>query len=186
MNPVADAMRRVDRRRFLPPEMRHLADCDQPLPIGYGATNSQPWTVHYMLEQLDVWPGQRILDVGSGSGWTTALLADLTGPTGAVVGVEIVPELVRIARANLGEDWPWASIQRADPGALGWPPQAPYDRILVSADGGRIPEALEVQLRAGGRMVIPANHEMWVVSKDEEGALTRFATGDRFTFVELR
>ena len=107
--------------------------------IGYGSTNSQPSTVRYMLELLDVGPGQRVLDVGSGSGWTTALLGELVGPSGTVIGVELVPELVEMARSNLADHRPWVRIELARDDALGWPEAAPFDRILVSADGGRVP-----------------------------------------------
>lgn len=183
---VRDAMAAVPRTRFLPEEIRMLAAQDRPLPIGHGATNSQPWTVAYMLRLLAVQPGDAVLDVGSGSGWTTALLAHLTGEQGSVIGVDIVPTLVAMARASLGNDWPWARVEQAPPGVLGWPEGGPYDRILVSADGRRVPEPLVDQLAPGGRLVVPAANEMWVVDKDAEGSVTSRATGDLFTFVPLR
>ncbi|MGB4271372.1 MAG: class I SAM-dependent methyltransferase, partial [Propionicimonas sp.] len=98
---VLAALDSVPRVGFLPPELRALAGVDRPLPIGYGATNSQPWTVRFMLELLAVPAGGKLLDVGSGSGWTTALLAHLTGPEGSVLGVDIVPELVAWGGENL-------------------------------------------------------------------------------------
>lgn len=154
--------------------------------IGYGATNSQPSTVRYMLELLDVGPGQRVLDVGSGSGWTTALLGELVGPSGTVIGVELVPELVDMARANLADHRPWVRIELARGDALGWPEAAPYDRILVSADGGRVPMQLEAQLAAGGRMVLPAASEMVVVERSTDGRLSQRRAKGRFSFVPLR
>lgn len=181
-----DAFAAVPRADFLPPDQRPYADVDAPLPIGYGATNSQPWTVRYMLSLLGVASGQRVLDVGSGSGWTSALLGWLVGPGGSVVGVDLVPELVDMGREALGERFGWVRLELADRGALGWPAGAPYDRILVSADGRRVPNELVEQLAPGGRMVLPAAQEMVVVEKDAEGRVVRHATGDRFNFVPLR
>lgn len=186
MDLVSEAFAAVPRIAFLPAEQRRHADEDRPLPIGHGATNSQPWTVAHMLRLLDVRPGDRVLDVGSGSGWTTALLAHLTGPTGGVIGVETVPALVEMGRANLGRRFSWARIVRALPGVLGWPDEAPYDRVLVSADGGRVPAELEAQLAVGGRMVLPAASLMTVVERLDPGGLRRTSSGDRFTFVPLR
>lgn len=186
MKTLDAAFAAVPRADFLPDEQRGLADLDAPIPIGYGATNSQPWTVRYMLQRLGVQPGHRVLDVGSGSGWTTALLAQLAGPTGSVIGVDIEPELVLMAEDHLGDRFPTARVELAAEGVLGWPDAAPYDRILVSADGGRIPEELEAQLSPGGRMVLPADHQMWVIDRDRHGRLHRRETGDLFRFVPLR
>jgi protein-L-isoaspartate(D-aspartate) O-methyltransferase len=176
----------VPRRRFLPEDMQDLANLDQPLPIGHGATNSQPWTVQFMLELLRVPDGATVLDVGSGSGWTTALLAQLTGPKGSVTGVDVVPELVVIGQRNVAAlDLHWARIQPAVPKRLGLPDEAPFDRILVSAEPGDIPEELESQLAVGGRMVLPASGVMWVVDRDHEGWHREPVTGYRFSFVPL-
>jgi protein-L-isoaspartate(D-aspartate) O-methyltransferase len=151
----------VPRRGFLPRAQRRHDARDVPLPIGYGQTNSQPTTVRQMLELLDVQPGDRVLDVGAGSGWTTALLAWLTGPTGSVTGVERVPELVEFGAANLtGAGMPWASIRAAHAGALGLPDKGPYDRILVSAQAHALPEELVAQLAPGGVMVAPVAGRM--------------------------
>lgn len=153
---VAQAFTAVPRAMFLPRRERHRADFDGPIPIGYGQTNSQPRTVADMLELLDVREGQRVLDVGSGSGWTTALLAHLVGDTGEVLGVEIIPELVIMGTRNLARtNQPWAQIRAATPGVLGDPDGAPWDRILVSAETGHLPSALLAQLADPGILVIP-------------------------------
>lgn len=178
-------MAAVPRKNFLPPSLRADAGRDEPLPIGYGATNSQPWTVRFMLELLHVEPGNKVLDVGAGSGWTTALLAHLTGHTGAVVGVEIVPELVEQGRANTPPEFTWAHIEQADPHVLGSPSGEPYDRILVSADAGMIPVELEDQMAVGGRMVVPADGVMWIIDRDHEGFHREPVFGYRFGFVPL-
>lgn len=183
---VLAAMSALPRRNFLPADLRAKAELDEPLEIGHGATNSPSWTVRFMLDLLRVQPGNKVLDVGSGSGWTTALLARLTGPTGAVVGVEIVPELVDLGRANLPAALSWAHIEHADPHTLGVPRGEPFDRILVSADAGEIPSELEDQLSVGGRMVVPATGVMWVIDREHHGLHREPVTGYRFNFAPLR
>src|SRR5690606_33786329 len=130
---VRDAMASVSRADFLPESVRHLADADRPVHIGWDATNSQPSTVARMLELLDAQPGDRVLDVGSGSGWTTAMLSRLVGDSGTVIGVERVPELARFGRERLTAAGVRARIEPALAGVLGLPASAPFDRILVSA-----------------------------------------------------
>ncbi len=174
MDRVDEAFEAVPRRDFLPPRLRGQASFDGPLPIGHGQTSSQPRTVADMLRLLDVQPGDRVLDVGSGSGWTTALLAHLTGPGGSVHGVEVVAELAAWGADNVAAtDMTWAQISSADDGVLGLPAAAPYDRILVSADGGRLPDELVEQLAAGGRMVIPVAGRMVVVERSESDVRTK-------------
>ena len=109
----------MDRADFLPPGQVRHAKLDQPLPIGHGQTNSQPTTVRHLLQWLDPCPDQRVLDVGAGSGWTTALLGHLVGPGGSVAGVEAVPELVEFGRANVAAyGMSWVRIEPAVPGVL--------------------------------------------------------------------
>ncbi|WP_017932723.1 protein-L-isoaspartate O-methyltransferase family protein [Nocardioides sp. Iso805N] len=167
MDRVSAAFAAAPREGFLPRVERARAAEDAPLPIGHRQTNSQPRTVEAMLRLLDVAPGQRVLDVGAGSGWTTALLAHLTGPGGEVVGVELEPDLVRWGGANLAATgWHWATIQQATAGELGVPARAPYDRILVSAGAHELPRALLAQLGDPGRLVIPVEGTMTLVVRE--------------------
>jgi protein-L-isoaspartate(D-aspartate) O-methyltransferase len=171
---VRAAMDAVDRRDFLPADQLRFAHADMPLRIGHGATCSQPSTVAEMLEHLNPRPGDKVLDVGSGSGWTTALLARLVAPGGSVLGVEIVPELVRIGQKNLTEAGvTGARIEQADLGRVGRPEEAPFDRILVSAEARRLPEALVDQLADGGRMVIPVRGRLVVAVRHGGDVSTR-------------
>ncbi len=185
MDAVGAAFAAVPRVGFLPPGARHRVDHDGPLGIGRGQTNSQPRTVAAMLRLLDVRPGQRVLDVGSGSGWTTALLGRLVGPTGSVVGVELEATLVAFGAANLAATGqPWASIRLAAPGILGVPERAPYDRVLVSAEPDSLPDELVGQLTDDGVMVIPVAGVMLRVRR--VGGDVEVSRHGHYRFVPLR
>lgn len=185
-----EAFTAVERRWFLRPEQQRAVAENAPLTIGYGQTNSQPSTVRDMLELLDVRPGRHILDVGCGSGWTTALLAHLSAPDGEVRGVEIVPELVEFGRVNLsrarrelGDGLAPATIDQATPGQLGLPELGPFERILVSAEPSELPGELVDQLADGGIMVIPVRGDMLRVRRTgEEVTVDRHG---RYRFVPL-
>lgn len=173
---IEAAFRAVDRAFFMPEKLKDEAYEDYALPIGHGATISQPTTVAFMLEKLKVEPSQKVLDIGSGSGWTTALLAHLVGKGGTVIGVEIIPELVVIGRNNLARYYSYirtnvgtseerdewvsngrvrAEIRQAKQRETGLPNEAPFDRILVSAAAEQIPQELVAQLKPGGIMILP-------------------------------
>lgn len=164
---VEAAIASTPRKRHLPENQQQYAELDRALPIGYGQTNSQPTTVRAMLRALQVKPGHRVLDVGSGSGWTTVLLARLVGPSGSVIGTERISELTEMGRAAVdAAQLPWARILQADPDVLGHPDGAPYDRILVSAQSTAIPGALVDQLAEDGLMVVPVGGRLLRVRRD--------------------
>lgn len=175
---IAEAMRIQDRRRFLPPEVTADHLLDAPLPIGHGQTNSQPSTVATMLALLDPFPGMRALDVGSGSGWTSAILGELGGRTSEVFAVELVPELVDRSRAAIQQSW--VQVHQAEPGVLGLPTLAPFDRILVSAMADDLPAELVHQLGPGGVMVAPWAGTMHRVRRTESGVEVTDHGGYRF------
>jgi protein-L-isoaspartate(D-aspartate) O-methyltransferase len=185
MDAVAEAFAAVPREGFLRDGERPRAGYDGPLSIGQGQTNSQPRTVADMLRLLEVGPGHRVLDVGAGSGWTTALLAHLVGPAGEVRGVELEPSLVTFGAANLAATGqPWACIVQAAPGVLGLPDHAPYDRILVSAEPRSLPRQLVDQLGAGGRLVIPVRGTMTLVIRNGDDVIE--SHHGSYRFVPLR
>ncbi len=149
---VLDAMARVPRDRFVPEELRDHAWDNGPLPIGHGQTISQPFIVALMTDLLEVQPGHRILEIGTGSGYQTAVLAELGGE---VYTVEVVPPLGARARRILDELGYDNIRYRTADGHLGWPEHAPYDGIIVTAAARELPQELIDQLKPGGRLVIP-------------------------------
>jgi protein-L-isoaspartate(D-aspartate) O-methyltransferase len=170
---IYKAFAAVPRRNFLPEDVAEQADKDMPLPIGFGQTNSQPTTVAMMLDWLDVQPGDKVLDVGSGSGWTSALLSHLTGKDGSVDAVEIIPELVEFGRHNC-QNLGIKNVRFHQAGKrYGWPEHAPYGRILVSAAADQLPAELIGQLKPGGRMVIAVRNSIFIIDKDESGKIEK-------------
>lgn len=166
---IIGAFENIDRKDFVLPEYEHEAYGDYPLPIGHGQTISQPYTVALMLELLEPKERERILDVGSGSGWTTALLGYIVGENGFVCGTEIVPELVALGKEHIARyALPQAEIHEATE-KLGLPEEGPFDKILVSAGGATLPKELVEQLTVGGIMVIPVAGGVWKVTRKKEG-----------------
>ena len=162
---IIRAFNNIDRKDFVLPAYEDAAYEDVPLAIGYGQSISQPFTVAFMLELLQPKLGQKILDVGSGSGWTTALLAAIVGLGGRVFGVERHPMLIKFGLENIAKyKLPHATISPAS-NELGLPGQAPFDRILVSAAAKKLPRELVGQLVVGGCMVIPIKNSVWQVIK---------------------
>lgn len=167
-----NALGRVPRHEFVRPADRQLAYGDHPLPIGYGQTISQPYIVGYMTALLEVRPGMRVLEVGTGSGYQAAVLADLGCQ---VYSVEIVEPLARTAASLLSRLGYRVAVRHAD-GHFGWPEQAPFEAIIVTAAAGHIPPALLSQLAPGGRMVIPVGtpygtQRLVLVTKDDRGRI---------------
>ena len=151
------AMRKVERHRFVPPEVAALAYADHPLEIGDGQTISQPYIVAVMSEAIGLRGGEKVLEVGTGSGYQAAVLAEMGA---RVYTMEIVPTLARRARETLAR-LGYRSIEvREGNGWAGWPEEAPFDAIVVTAAPPTIPEALKAQLRDGGRLVIPVGDDV--------------------------
>lgn len=175
----------VDRKDFVPKGYSLFAYGDFPVPIGFGQTISQPSTVAFMLDLLDIKPGQKILDLGSGSGWTTALIAKDVGPTGRVFAVEKIKKLVNFGRRNLANYKLGNIFMQTSGEKIGLPPEAPFDRILVSAAAQYLPEDLVKQLKIGGIMVIPIKNSVWKVKKKLNTEISR-QEFPGFEFVPMR
>lgn len=172
---VLDVMRRVPRELFLPEPSRGWAYDDRALSIGFRSTISQPYIVALMTELLEVKPNHKVLEIGTGSGYQAAILNELAGK---VYSIEIVPQLAERARNTLEELGYRKVVVRAGDGYLGWPEEAPFDRILITAAPPRIPQTLLDQLGAGGRLVAPegespASQQLVIVKKDSRGNLSR-------------
>jgi protein-L-isoaspartate(D-aspartate) O-methyltransferase len=182
---VLRVLRVTPRHRFVPPAVRSLAYADNPLPIGHGATISQPYIVALMTELLDPNKNQRVLEIGTGSGYQAAVLAQLLKH---VYTIEIVPELAASARKLLaGEGYRNVTVREGN-GWLGWPEQAPFDRIILTAAPPEIPRTLIDQLAPGGRLVAPEGHTfdqtLVVIDKTPDGKLQRRSVAG-VTFVPM-
>lgn len=172
---VLEAMRRVPRHLFVPEAVRRDAYRDEPLPIGHEATISAPTIVALMTELLDVRPGDRVLEVGTGSGYQAAVLSGLVRE---VYSIEIVEPLARSAAERLAALGYRNVTVRAGDGYAGWPERAPFDRIIVTAAAPHVPQPLVDQLAPGGRMVIPVatgggEQQLMLIRKDAQGGVRR-------------
>jgi len=160
---VLGAFKKVPRENFVLPKYRKYAYVNEPLPLPEGQTISQPFTVVSMTEALDAAPGQKVLEVGSGSGYQAAILSEIVGNKGKVVTMEIIAKLKEFAEKNLS-GYKNVEVILGD-GSEGFPREAPYDRMIVTASAKAVPEKLVEQLKDGGTMVIPVGEEMYVIKK---------------------
>ncbi|UZE93116.1 MAG: protein-L-isoaspartate O-methyltransferase [Candidatus Nealsonbacteria bacterium] len=168
---IIEAFKKIKRIDFMPEDVKDLAEINEALPIGYGQTISQPLVVAFMLEQLGPQKGDKILDIGSGSGWTTALLSHVVGNKGKVIAIEIVSELKEFGEKNVSK---YNFVEKgiveficAD-GSKGYKKEAPFDKILASASAQRLPSAWKEQLKIGGRIVTPIGSSIWLYVKKTE------------------
>lgn len=172
---VALAMQRVPREYYVPPELIHEANVDSALPIGHGQTISQPAVVAYMTQQLELVPSDRVLEIGTGSGYQTAILAELARE---VFTIERIPELSETARQRLlGAGYQNIAFRISD-GSDGWREAAPFDAIMVTAAAEEIPDALVEQLALHGRLIVPVGphagaQDLFLLKKDGRGKITR-------------
>ena len=177
---VLKAMSRVPRHRFVPTQHAHRAYADHPLPIGHGQTISQPYIVAYMTEAADISSNEKVLEIGTGSGYQAAVLGELAKE---VYSIEIIPELADRARQTLGALGYKNVHVKTGNGYEGWAEHAPYDAIVVTAAPDEIPRALVDQLALNGRMVIPVGtgiQEMVVVTKTRDGVIEKRTIPVRF------
>jgi len=189
---LISAFKKIKREDFVQKEDKREAHINAPLAIGHGQTISQPLTVAFMLELLQPQEGEKILDIGSGSGWTTALLAQLVGKEGRVYAFEIVPELKDFGEKNVAKynfiKKGVVTIKQGD-GSQGLPESAPFDKILVSAAAPEVPGELLVQLKVGGLIVIPVGrpYETQTIKRIKKTASDKFEEEDYpgFIFVPL-
>ena len=196
---IIEAFRKIKRVDFLPEDMKDLAELNEALPIGFGQTISQPLVVAFMMELLEPKEGEKILDVGSGSGWTTALLAHVVSANyrgltpvncGKIIAVEVVPELKGFGEKNVSKynfaEKGVAEFICAD-GSKGYEKEAPYDKILASASAEELPKAWKEQLKINGRMVTPIGNSIWLFIKNsaQEGFVFEEIEHPGFVFVPL-
>jgi protein-L-isoaspartate(D-aspartate) O-methyltransferase len=185
---IIEAFKKVKRVDFLPENLKDLAELNEALPIGWGQTISQPLVVAFMLELLDPKEGEKILDIGSGSGWTSALLAEIVGQRGKVIGIEIVPELADFGKSNVEK---YNFVEKGiveifcSDGSKGFAKEAPFDKILCSASVQKeVPKAWKEQLKVGGKIVTPIGTSIWLFIKRSEKEFEGFEYPG-FVFVPL-
>ena len=173
---VAEAMLKVPRHVFVPPEYRREAYNDYPLPIGYDQTISAPHMVAIMCELLDLKEGMKVLEIGTGSGYHAAIVAELVGKDGKVITIERIPELAKRAEKTLKELGYDNVIVIVGDGSEGYKDEAPYDRIYVTATAPEVPPPLIDQLKEGGKMVIPIGNfsqYLYLIEKKKGGKIEK-------------
>ena len=168
---IIEAFKKIKRSDFLPEDVKDLAELNEAIPIGYGQTISQPLVVAFMLELLQLEEGEKILDVGSGSGWTTALLAEIVGEKGKIISIELIPELKEFGEKNVAK---YDFVKKgtveficAD-GSKGYKKEASFDKILASASAEKLPLAWKEQLKINGKIVTPIGSSIWLFEKKAE------------------
>ena len=172
---ILDAMKKVNRHEYVQENFERLAYSDRPVPIGFGQTISQPYIVAFMSHKLNVASHHKVLEIGTGSGYQAAVLAELSDH---VYTIEIIPELAKRAEKVLKKnDYDNITIRIGD-GYKGWPEHAPFDRIMVTAAPKEIPEKLVEQLAPGGIMVLPVGETvmmqyLWLITKDNDGQIEK-------------
>lgn len=191
---IIEAFKKIHRADFLPEDSKNFAEINSAFPIGFGQTISQPLVVAFMLEKLQPRKGEKILDVGSGSGWTTALLAEIVGPKGKVIGIEIVKELKNFGEQNVSK---YNFVEKgiveficAD-GSKGYPQTYSrpdfvegFDKILCSATAKEVPKVWKNQLKVEGRIVTPIGTSIWLFIKQSQKEFVEFEYPG-FVFVPL-
>ncbi|MBL7142061.1 MAG: protein-L-isoaspartate O-methyltransferase [Candidatus Pacebacteria bacterium] len=175
---VIEAFKKIKRSDFLPEDSKNLAEINEALPIGFGQTISQPLVVAFMMELLDLHEGDKVLDVGSGSGWTSALLAEIVGKKGKVISLDIIQELKDFGEKNVSK---YNFVKKGIvqffclDGNNGYPNISShpefvegFDKILASASAVNIPDSWKKQLKIGGRIVAPVDSSIWLLIKKNE------------------
>ena len=173
---IIEAFQAIDRKDFVPKELAYEAYGNYPLQIGHGQTISQPYTVALMIELLAPELGNKIMDVGSGSGWQTALLAHIVGPEGKIFGIELVPELKEMGERNVSKyNFVKKGIVkfRTINAEVGIPEEAPFDCIIAGASAQKMPQAWKEQLKVGGRIVMPIRESIYLFTKNKDGSLSK-------------
>lgn len=184
---IIEAFKNIDRADFVPKNFKNIAYENKPLPIDFDQTISQPLTVAFMLELLEPKPGEKILDIGSGSGWQATLLAYIVGNKGKVITIERIPELKSLAEKNISKynfiENKIVQIFQGD-GVLGYEQEAPYDKIIAAASSKTLPVSWKNQLKIGGKIIAPIGESIYVFKKESQNKFIEEQYFG-FTFVPL-
>jgi protein-L-isoaspartate(D-aspartate) O-methyltransferase len=174
---IIEAFKNIDRKNFVPEDLQDEAYVNAPLPIGWGQTISQPATVAFMIELLQPKKGDKILDIGAGSGWQTAILGQIVGRKGKIFAMELLEKLAELGKINV-EKYDFIKTGRVEfmygNAQQGLPDKAPFDRIIAAASAQAIPEAWKRQLAVGGRLVAPVGSSVTLLVKKSETDFQKF------------